>query len=340
MALRQVLTTRTVYVGGGGEGSTSTIDTIALYARVLLSDTITQTATDSLALYAKVGLNDASPGQGDDISLYAKVNLADTAAAQADALNKLALTTADTAGAQSDDYRLGLGLPDANATPSDVLNLGTTLPDTSPGQSDALNGLALGIADANDTPADALTALALAGLIDSNAAPTDTVRTGFMGSGLSDTSGTPSESRSTLVSTWAGSQTNSNTSNPANALGQNNGTEAVCAGTTGLGAANGTLTLTIPVASIPAAGAKVLRIYARLNEGLLLVSTCTYSNTGGSPASGTVSIASGGAAGSFTDVPLTTIGTSLTVSFTAIGSLLANSTWYVDAVGVRSSNPF
>ncbi len=344
MALRQVLTTKTVYVGGGGEGSTSTIDSIGLYARVLLSDTITNVATDNLTLYARVGLDDASPGQSDDISLYAKVNLADSAGGQVDALNKVALTTVDTAAAQSDDYRLGLGIADTNAAPGDTLNIGTLIADTAPPQADALNRLALGMTETNNTPDDALTALALAGILDTNATPTEAIKTGFKGGGLSDTSPGQGDGFSTVVTTWATSSSTSGaaTTNAANGVGQANGTLAIVKGSGGaLGGTSATYTLTIPVASIPASGTKTLLIYATHVTGLLVTDTLTYTNTGGNPASGSVTFNDNNAIGTPYTVPLTTIGTALSVTFTAnTAALGAVGEFDVDAVGVRTVAPF
>lgn len=266
----------------------------------------------------------------DSIGLYARVTLTDMIDPATDTiLTKVKATYADT-----------------SVSPSDAATLyaKVNLADTAGAQADALKGLGLGLGDANATPVDALSALRLALSETPSPSPTDTLKTGFAGTGLNDAVATPTEARSTAVTTWASSQTTSGQAptNPANAVGQANGTLAIVKGQGGvLSGTNSVMTLTIPVASIPATGAKTLRIYAKYISALV-TSSVTYANTGGTPASGTVDFGTGDDATTTPkDIALTTIGTSLTVTFTAGGGLLGIAGEYdVDAIGVRVANPF
>jgi hypothetical protein len=264
--------------------------------------------SDALFMYAKVKLDpDVNATPTDAIGFYAKVGLPDTAPAQSDAVSLYAKVN---------------------------------LADTAPAQSDLLARLGITGQDVNNTPDDAITALALSGIVETNNVPTDTVKTGFAGPALRDTVNTPTDARSAVVSTWGSAQTNANTTNPANALGQADGVMATAAGVTGLSAKTATLTITIPVASIPASSSGyTLRMYATGTMGLLMTLSATYTNTGGTPASGTISNATNVTAPS-TDVTLTTIGTALSVTFTAQGSLLVASSWSVDAVCVITTPTF
>ncbi len=326
------MTLRQVIVRTGGTGGPGVTDSIALYAKVGLTEQNAE-PTDDLKFYARVGISDSSPGQTDVVTLYAKVNLADTAAAQADALNRLGITGQENNATPSDDYmKLRLGLPDSNDVPQDTLSIGARMAETAGPQSDVLNDVNLNVEDTNLTPDDVLTLLRLGLGNETNLVPTDTVRTGFAGGGLSDTSATPTESRSSVVTTWAASQSTSGQAptNPANAVGQQNGTNAVVQGSNALIGGNAsTLTLTIPVASIPASPTRILRVWGTVAVGLA-GGSATFTNTGGTPASGNLPMTTT----SPVDVTLTTIGTSLTVTFTSAAGLLGQNVYTVDAVGV------
>lgn len=278
MTLRQVVTR--IYTGGGGGPGIS--DTIALYARVNLSDTITTTASDVISTLIKASYAETNAGQSESLGLYAKVDAVDTAPAQSDFLSALALT-----GYES-----------------------------------------------NPAPADVLNALSLRTGTELNALPTETIKTGF--TGFAETSPGAIDARpTTTVHTYAASQSSSGggTTNGANAIGAPNGTVATVTGS-GLGGAN-TLTLTIPVASVPTNGAKTLRCYIAFTAALA-TATVTYTNTGGSPASGTVPVANGATIAASTDVVITTVGTSFTVQVLVnAGGILAPS-FSVDAVEIQT----
>lgn len=141
MSLRQVLTTKTVYVGGGGEGSTSTSDSIALYARVQLFDQI-NAASDTLGVRVKAAYAETNAAPTDTLGLYAKVNAADTAPAQSDQLIALALSAAEANDAPLDTLsalRLALA-NDTNTTPTEAITTGfagPALSDAAPAAVDA-----------------------------------------------------------------------------------------------------------------------------------------------------------------------------------------------------------
>jgi hypothetical protein len=282
MTFKRVRIKETVYVNTGGTpGSSTTSDSIGLYARVQLADTITTTATDSLAFYARVGLADSNAAQSDTVGLYAKVNLADTAPAQSDLLTALRITGSEV-----------------NPTPDDVLN-----------------DINLGLGN------------------EINPAPSDLVKAGISGGALTDVSSPPSDARSASVRTWAGSQTTSGQAptNPANAVGQQDGTVATVQGSGALVGGNAsTLTLSIPVASIPPGStARILRVYATVATGLA-GGTATYTNTGGNPTGGSIPLTTT----SPVDITLVTIGSALTVTFTSQAGLLGTNVYTVDAVAV------
>ncbi len=278
MVLRQVVTR--IYTGGGGGPGIS--DTIALYARVNLFDTISTTASDAISTRIAASYAETNTGQAESLGLYAKVNGVDTAPAQSDLLTALALTGYEN----------------------------------------------------NPVPADVLQALAVNTGTDLNAVPTETVKTGF--TGFAETAPGAIDARPTTTAhTYAASQASSGggTTNGANAIGAPNGTVATVTGS-GLGGAN-TLTLTIPVASVPTNGAKTLRCYIAFSAALA-TATVTYTNTGGSPASGTVPVANGAVIGTSTDVVITTVGTSFTVQILVnAGGILAPS-FSVDAVEIQT----
>jgi hypothetical protein len=287
------------------------------YKRVKITETVyvntgggggSTSTSDALFMYAKVKLDpDVNATPTDSVGFYAKVGLPDTAPAQSDAVSLYAKVN---------------------------------LADTAPAQSDLLARLGITGQDANNAPDDAITKLALAGIVETNATPTDTVKTGFAGPALQDVATAPTDGRSAVVSTWGATQTNTNATNPANALGQSDGVFAAAAGTTGLSPKNATLTITIPVASIPASSTGyTLRMYATGTFALLTTLTAAYTNTGGTPASGTIASGANVTAAT-TDVALTTIGTALSVTFNATGSLLAASSWSVDAVCVIATPTF
>lgn len=264
------------------------------------------------------------PGITDSIGLYARITLTDQITSTAtDTLSIAAKTT----------------YAENNATPTDTLGLFAKVFgfDTAPGQSDALANLAIGGAEANPTPADALSALAMALTPETNATPDEAIKTGFAGSALADTSGPAVDSRpTTTVHTWASSQTSNGggTTNGANAIGARNGTIATVTGT-GLLATTSTLTLTIPVASVPPTGAKTLRCYIGYTSSLN-TATVTFTNTGGVPASGTVPVANGAVIGTSTDIALTSIGTSFTVQVLVNAAALLAPTFTVDAVEIQT----
>jgi hypothetical protein len=283
MTLRQVIY-RVVEQGGGDPTKSGITDSIALYARVNLADTVAS-ATDSIGVRLKAAYADTAAGQSDTIGLYAKVNAVDTAPPQSDQLTSLALTGADT----------------------------------------------------NAEPGDAITVLRLALEGDTNLVPGEAIKTGFAGPALSDSAPTPIDARPTItVHTWAASQTSSGSgvTNGANAVGAANGTVATVTGS-GLLATNNTLTLTIPVASVPASGAKTLRCFIGYTASLNTASV-TFTNPGGSPASGTVPVANGAVAGTPTAVALTTVGTSFTVTITMNAAALLAPTYLVDAVEIQT----
>lgn len=284
MSLRQVLTTKTIYVGGGGEGSTSTSDSIALYARVNLSDQITATATDEITFAARATYTETNTSPSDNLGLFAKVNVTDSAPTQSDKI-----------------ISLGLGAAETNTVLSDIIS-------------------ALGVA----LPAE------------TNATPSEEITTGFAGPALSDAAPAAVDARPTItVHTWAASQTSAGggTTNGANAVGATNATVATVTGT-GLGGTS-TLTLTIPVASVPATGAKTLRCYIGFTASLATANV-TFTNTGGSPASGTVPVTSGAVETASTDIALTSVGTSFTVKVLVNSGALLAPSYRVDAVEIQT----
>lgn len=271
------------------------------------------------------------PGSGDPnatgitdaISLYAKVQLADTIqAAPTDTLvARIKATYSETAPVQSDSVAL---YAKVNAA------------DTAPAQSDRLASLALTGAETNAEPQDIISALSLALPGETNSIPTESITTGFAGPALSDSAPTPIDARPTVtVHTWAASQASSGggTTNGANAVGARNGTVATVTGT-GLGGTS-TLTLTIPVASVPASGAKTLRCFIGFSASLA-TATVTFNNPGGSPASGTVPVANGAVIATSTDVAITTVGTSFTVQVLVNSGALLAPSFSVDAVEIQT----
>lgn len=283
MVLRQVIY-RVVEQGGGDPTKTGIYDSIGLYARVNLFDTITAVATDTINLYGRASYADTAAGQSDTLGLYAKVNVFDTA----------------------------------------------------PGQSDQLTDLTLTGAEANPSPFDALNALKLYTAADINALPTEAVTTGLSGSALGDTMTPAIDARpTTTVHTYAASQASAGggATNGANAVGAPNGTIANVTGT-GLGGTS-TITLTIPVASVPANGIKTLRCYIAFTASLSTANV-TFTNTGGNPASGTVPVANGATITTSTDVAITTVGTAFTVKVLVNSAALLAPTYSVDAVEIQT----
>jgi hypothetical protein len=285
------------------------------YKRVQITNTV----------YVNTGGIPGSSSTSDAIALYARVQLADT------------ITTVATDAVVT---ALRATYADTNATPTDgtaQLYAKVNLADTAPAQSDLLARLGLTLAEANNAPDDQLSALSLSLGNETNAVPGDVIKTGFAGAGLQDLSATPTEARSAVVRTWASAQTNSGQAptNPANAVGQQDGTVATVAGSTALVGGNASvLTLTIPVASIPAGTNRILRCYATVATGLA-GGSATFTNTGGTPASGALPLTTTSPA----DVTLTTVGTALSVTFTSNAGLLGMNVYTVDAVGVVTTLP-
>lgn len=265
-----------------------------------------------------------TPGQSginDAIALYARVNLTDT-------------ITATASDALSIQARVRYA--ESNPTPTEDLGLYAKVnaADTAPGQSDALRSLALTGAETNPEPIDIISALRLALPTEANDIPSEALTTGF--TGFMDQSPAMIDQRpTTTVHTWAASQASAGggTTNGANAVGAANGTVATVTGT-GLGGTS-TLTLTIPVASVPASGAKTLRCYIGFTASLATANV-TFTNTGGVPASGTVPVANGATIGTSTDVAITTVGTAFTVRVLVNSGALLAPSFSVDAVEIQT----
>lgn len=260
-------------------------------------------------------------GISDSIGLYARVNLSDAIATTAsDAITtRIAATYAETNAGQSES--LGLYAKINNT-------------DTAPAQTDLLTALALTGFETNPIPADVLSALSLNVGTELNSVPTETIKTGL--SGFAETAPATVDARpTTTVHTYAASQTSSGggTTNGANAVGGPNATVATVTGT-GLGGTS-TLTLTIPVASVPTNGAKTLRCYIGFTASLATANV-TFTNTGGTPASGTVPVANGAVIGTSTDLVITTIGTAFTVQVLVNSAALLAPSYSVDAVEIQT----
>lgn len=124
MVLRQVIY-RVVEQGGGDPTKTGIYDTIGLYAKVQLTDTVA-TATDDLLFGAHVSYAETVAAQSDTLGLYAKVNGADTIPSQSDLLTALALTGTETNAAPVDALN-ALSLyttADTNTTPTEAVKTG------------------------------------------------------------------------------------------------------------------------------------------------------------------------------------------------------------------------
>lgn len=181
----------------------------------------------------------------------------DSIASAADAA-ALALIFADDNAALSDNLaRLAIGMADSNAALSDSLSLGITHSDNIASASDAVS-VAFNVSDSNVVPTDTLLRLAL-GISDDNAAQsdsasylldlfqndtiqeaTDAMRVNV--AGIDDTNTAPTDDKSSVGYFWlTGSTGGGNVTNPSNANGQNDGAFAV-AKTVALGATTAAVT--------------------------------------------------------------------------------------------------
>lgn len=143
----------------------------------------------------------------------------------------------------SDAFSIGLRLAESNTVPADAMSVAYTFPEliaaqadavsfrlsfpeTAPAQVDALGQLRMIVADTNGALSDSPAFTIRPTYGDTNAAPTDTFSPRLQ---LSETNAAPTDGRSATLTWTQGATTATQTgnwTNPANAQGTNNGTNA------------------------------------------------------------------------------------------------------------------
>jgi len=180
-------------------------------------------------------------------------------------------------GGFTDDFSLKIGAADSNAAPEDAASFAFTFPESTDTPLDAIT-IALQLAESNAVPTDVDTyqlALALAednatqadvdtyilNLLqtDVNADHAETVGLTFPAGSFPESSAAPTEASSFTMRVWLSASAGSGVTNPANADGQNNATNAVIS-TAALGASTETLTSSLG-ANVPGGVSVASAIY-------------------------------------------------------------------------------
>lgn len=199
-----------------------------------------------------------------------------------------------------------------------------------------------GIAETLSTPSDAATFDIASSYGDQLALPLDMLEFAVI---YADSVGTPTDSRGSVITRWASSNTTSGTAptNPTNAQGEKNGTVATCktggvaAGTSGL-----VLTIATPMAEISSGSTRTFYAYYAFNAGT--ADTCAASvsyRQVGQGANTTITLP---ATGNFLTTPTSASLTNIDPTFPITASFLHSATVVatggsvtVDAVGVETT---
>ena len=203
---------------------------------------------------------DLPPGaavMSDGLSLVATVFLADANAS----LSESAL------------YAITLSLVDENGVPGEDLTValnGAALADAVSAQNEAVVFALSGLDEAVPGQAETLL-LAVRGdqLADALAEQLEAATIGVSGSGLADSNPAPADTSGSTVLVWGNATTTAGTAptNPENAIGPNDGAVAQVK-TGGLTAGSSTLNITLPAASIPASGSKLIQAWYATTAGV------------------------------------------------------------------------
>jgi hypothetical protein len=157
-------------------------------------------------------------------------------------------------------------------------------------------------------------------------------------SNLTETNPNQSDNRNSVTQTFITSHTTSGTAptNPTNSYGAKNDTLATIKGKGGASPTSSTLIGTVPVANVPAGGAKVLRVWFQIALSTGDSGSISYTNTGGIPASGTIASTSINNLATPAQVNLTSVGTSFKITATHTGAFVSGAGVTLDAACIET----